>query len=232
MTAGESIPGSDDEKMTMTPRMQLHWSPRSPFVRKVMVFAHEAQLADTIEPVRSPVAMTAPNRDLMRINPIAKIPTLVTDEGTVIPDSLAIIDFLDTRHAGPRFIPTEGSARVQALRWHSIANGLIEALVLWRNERVRPAGQISAELIAAFETKLAATLAWLEHDLPALRASEHATAATRGLATIGHVTIACALGYIDYRFSDIDWRRAHPGLAEWFAPIDQRPSMLSTRPED
>jgi len=221
--------------------MQLHWSPRSPFVRKVMVFAHEAHIASTLETVRSPVAMTAPNRELMTINPLAKIPTLVTDDGEIIPDSLAIIDFLDTRHGGPRFIPATGQARVEALRWHSIANGLIEALVLWRNERVRPEAQISTELIAAFEAKLAATLDWFEHQLPALRASETAqrSEAMRAglrdpgpLATIGHVTIACALGYIDYRFSTIDWRHDHTGLADWFAPIDERPSMTLTRPAD
>jgi glutathione S-transferase len=70
--------------------MKLHWSPRSPFVRKVMVFAHEAGLAGRIETVRTMAAMTQPNRDLMRINPLGKIPTLITDDGKVLFDSTVI----------------------------------------------------------------------------------------------------------------------------------------------
>jgi len=70
--------------------MKLYWSPRSPFARKVMVFAHEAGLAGRIETVRTLVSMTSPNRELMRVNPLGKIPTLVTDDGTVLFDSLVI----------------------------------------------------------------------------------------------------------------------------------------------
>jgi glutathione S-transferase len=201
-----------------------------------MVFAHEAGIVDRLEIVRSPVAMTAPNRELIAINPLSRIPTLETDDGTVLTESHAIIDYLDAMHGGPAFIPATGRARVETLRWHAIGTGIIEILVLWRNERVRPEGQVSTDLLTAFETKLGATLDWFERDLPALRAAESAilpgAPATRGLATLGHVTLACFLGYIDYRFASIDWRASHPGLATWFEPVAQRPSMIATKPID
>ena len=84
--------------------LTLHWSPRSPFVRKVMLFAHETGLASRLTLVRSVVAMTTPNQALMRDNPLSKIPTLVLSDGSVLYDSAVICDYLDTLHAGPRRI--------------------------------------------------------------------------------------------------------------------------------
>ena len=84
--------------------LTLHWSPRSPFVRKVMLFAHETGLASRLTLVRSVVAMTTPNQALMRDNPLSKIPTLVLGDGSVLYDSAVICDYLDTLHAGPRRI--------------------------------------------------------------------------------------------------------------------------------
>src|SRR6188768_3328029 len=85
--------------------MTLHWSPRSPYVRKVMIAAHEMGLADRLQIVRTIVGGTAPHLELMRENPLGKIPTLVLDDGTVIYDSPVIIEYLDTLHAGPKLYP-------------------------------------------------------------------------------------------------------------------------------
>ena len=114
--------------------LTLHWSPRSPFVRKVMLFAHETGLASRLTLVRSVVAMTTPNQALMRDNPLSKIPTLVLGDGSVLYDSAVICDYLATLHAGPRRIPGSGAARWQALRWRSLGSGLLDAPVLWRND--------------------------------------------------------------------------------------------------
>ena len=85
--------------------MKLHWSPRSPFVRKVMVVAHDIGVADRIECVRTVAAMMKPHPDLMLDNPLSKIPTLVLDDGTIIYDSPVICEYLDQLHAGPRLVP-------------------------------------------------------------------------------------------------------------------------------
>ena len=85
--------------------MTLHWSPRSPYVRKVMITAHELGLADRLQTVRTVVGGTEPHRALMTQNPLGKIPTLVLEDGTVIFDSPVICAYLDTLHDGPKLFP-------------------------------------------------------------------------------------------------------------------------------
>ena len=115
--------------------MTLHWSPRSPFVRKVMVAAHELGLADRIATVRTVVAMANVNRALLAENPLGKIPTLVLEDGTILYDSQVIIEYLDSLVGGGRLVPASGPARWLELRRHALANGLLEQLILWRSER-------------------------------------------------------------------------------------------------
>jgi glutathione S-transferase len=86
--------------------MKLHWSPRSPYVRKVMIVAHELGLADRLETVRTVVGGTTPHLALMRENPLGKIPTLVLEDGSVLYDSPVICEFLDTLHDGPKLFPS------------------------------------------------------------------------------------------------------------------------------
>jgi glutathione S-transferase len=198
--------------------MVLHWSPRSPFVRKVMVFAHETGLADRITTVRTVVAMTNPNRDLLPENPIGKIPTLRLEDGSVLYDSGVICEYLDTLHGGPRLIPTEGPARWVELRRHALATGLLDILILWRNERDK--AQPSQVLFDAFELKTRATLAALEREIDEV---------PMGLARI---TLGILGSYLDFRFTDLDWRQGHPRLAAFHAEFEQRPSMRATQVVD
>lgn len=203
--------------------MKLHWSPRSPFVRKVMIFAHETSLAERFERVRSVVAMTAPNAALMRDNPLSKLPTLVLDDGRVLFDSFVICEYLDGLHAGAPMFPKTGPERWEVLRWHALGNGLLDMLVLWRNERDREPGRQLKELLDAFGVKTDAALTQLEKEAAALDAAPF---------RIGHVAIVCALGYLDFRFPDVDWRGVHPRLAAWFAKVSQRPSVQQTVPRN
>jgi glutathione S-transferase len=203
--------------------MKLHWSSRSPFVRKVMVFAHEVGLADRIEKVRTQVAMTNPNRELMRVNPLAKIPTLITDQGTVLFDSTVICEYLDSLHGGTRLFPQTPDPRWQALRWHALGDNLLDTLVLWRNERIRPQPQQSPETIAGFELKTRTSLDLLEKEAPSLAAAPF---------SIGHVAIGVALGYIDFRFPELAWRKGHQRIATWYESFERRPSMQKTVPAD
>ena len=137
--------------------MKLHWSPKSPYVRKVMVVAHETGIAPKLELVRSVAAMLKPNERLMRDNPLSKIPTLVLEDGSALFDSVVICEYLNDLAGGALF-PQSGEAKWQALRWHALADGLIDTLILWRNERERTEMQCSAALMDAFELKTIAAL--------------------------------------------------------------------------
>jgi glutathione S-transferase len=198
--------------------MKLHWSPKSPFVRKVMVCAHELGLASRLTLVRSVAAMTRPNPDIMCDNPLSKIPTLVLDNGAVLFDSIVICEYLNELAGGALF-PPSGDAKWEALRRHALANGLLDILILWRNERER--SDRSEVLMSAFETKTWACLDGLEHDASAL---------ARGPLTIGHLTIGCMLGYLDFRFDTFDWREKVPSLAAWASGLHARPSFRATEP--
>ena len=200
--------------------MKLHWSPKSPFVRKVMVCAHELGVTEKLTLVRSVAAMQKPNPQIMADNPLSKIPTLVLDDGRVMYDSVVICEYLDDLAGGSLF-PRVGEARWQALQWHALGNGLLDALILWRNERERDAPlQV---LLDAFALKMEAVLEVLEKDVDALRAAP---------LNIGGVTIGCALGYADYRFDALRWRDRAPRLADWFQTLGERPSFVATRVVD
>jgi glutathione S-transferase len=203
--------------------MKLHYSPRSPFVRKVMVALHETGLLARVELIRSVTSMLRPNLPLMKDNPWSKIPTLVTDDGQVLLDSDVIMEYLDSLHGGAKLHPPPGPARWQALRWRAFGNEHLHALILWRNERERQPERQLPELIAAFQLKVRTGLAMLETEVPALHAAP---------LSVGHITLACAIGYMGQRFADFEWRGAQPRLAEWFDGFRARPSMVATEPFD
>lgn len=200
--------------------MRLHWSPKSPYVRKVMVCAHELGLADRLELVRSVAAMLKPNARLMEDNPLSKIPTLVLPDGFALFDSAVICEYLNDLGGGPLF-PREGIDKWQALRWHAFGDGVLDAAILWRNERER--AQPLPALIDAFELKARASLRRLDDEALALADTPF---------SIGHVAVGCALGYLDYRFDAFGWRAIAPRLAEWEAELRQRASFAQTEPID
>src|SRR5258705_13032007 len=121
--------------------MKLHWSPRSPFVRKVMIAAHELGLAEKIECVRSVAAMGKPNAAIMLDNPLSKIPALVLGDGTVLIDSAVIVEYLDSLGGGGRLLAPAGRQRWLALSRQAPADGLLDPLVLSRNEPEKPGGR-------------------------------------------------------------------------------------------
>jgi len=200
--------------------MKLHWSPRSPFVRKVMVCAHELGLAERLEKVRSTVAMSRPNAEVMKDNPLGKLPTLLLEDGSALYDSAVICEYLDGLARGKLF--PKGAARWQALRWHALGDGMLDVLILWRNQRDQPVERQVREWLSGFALKIEKSFVTVERELPGLRKAPFG---------IGQIAIGCALGYIDFRFPDMDWRRRHPLVGAWFEEISQRPSMQATKPE-
>jgi glutathione S-transferase len=201
--------------------MKLYWSPRSPFVRKAMACAHELGLADRIETVYALVALDRPNPEMMRVNPLGRIPALITDDGDVLYDSTVICRYLDTLHEGEPIFPRETARRWDALRRHALADGTLETAVLWLAERKRPPQRQSPELLANFERKIRSALAAFEGEA---RGFESAS------VDIGHLCTGCALGYLDFRFPELDWRRDAPQLARWYERFAQRPALQYTQP--
>jgi glutathione S-transferase len=201
--------------------MKLHWSPRSPFVRKVMIVAHERGIADRLQCVRTVAEMTKPHAELMKENPLSKIPTLVLDDGTPLYDSRVICEYLDALGGDPRLFPQQGGARIVALRRQALGDGFLDLLVLTRNERLR--AQPSQAHLASAAARTAAVLDNLDREADAFATSAF---------SIGHIAIGCALSYLDFRFADENWRMDHPRLANWHASFAARPSVRATLPVD
>jgi glutathione S-transferase len=201
--------------------MKLHWSPRSPFVRKVMIVAHERGIVDRITCVRTVAATGKPHAELMKDNPLSKIPVLVLDDGTVLYDSPVICEYFDSLEGTRKLFPRSGKARLTALRRQALGDGFLDMMVLLRDERMRAAP--SERHIASTAVRKAAILASLEREAEDL---------TRSPFGIGHIAIGCALSYLDFRFGDEDWRKGHLRLANWHAGFSARPSVRATEPVD
>lgn len=204
--------------------MKLHWSPRSPFVRKVVVLLHETGQYEQVERIRSVVAMADPNAALMADNPLSQIPTLLLDDGSALYDSPVICEYLDSRHDRTPLFPPAGPARWLALRRQALADGMLAILLLWRQERMKDAARATPAWLDAFELKISTALNQLE--------GEAADLAGAGDIDIGHISLACMLSYLDYRFAGTDWRAARPQLAAWHQDFSRRPSMAASMPDD
>jgi glutathione S-transferase len=200
--------------------MKLYWSAYSPFVRKVMIAAHEMGLADRIERISTWVGFTDLNPEVMALNPLNQIPTLIADDGQVYADSRVICEYLDSLHGQDTLFPADGVARWQALRRQSTADNLMALLVFWRNEKLREGPMQSPAYISGHDRKTRATLLYLEDAAPEICAAPY---------TIAHAAIAAALGYLDLRFPEVDWRRDHPRLQPMFDALAARPSFQITR---
>ncbi|MFQ5786101.1 MAG: glutathione S-transferase family protein [Alphaproteobacteria bacterium] len=200
--------------------MKLRYSPTSPYVRKVVVSAAETGLSDRIELI--PTDTKDPKSGLARDNPLGKVPALVLDSGETLYDSPVICEYLDSLHDGARLFPPPGPARWTALRRQALADGILDAAILAMLEGRRSEAERSPAWIEKQKGKVAAAVDALE-----------AEAANLGDdATIATITVGCALGYLDFRFSDDDWRAGRPRLAAWCERFSKRPSMVASAPRE
>jgi glutathione S-transferase len=199
--------------------MKLYFNAASPFVRKVRVVARETGLDKKIDEIVTAVSPVQKNAELAKANPLAKIPTLVTDDGTALFDSPVICEYLDSLHSGRKLTPPSGAARWAALKLQAAGDGILDAGILCRYELVlRPKELQWGDWIAGQKTKWHAGLDLLERDAGALA----------GEPTIGGITVGCALGWLDFRWGDDDWRKSRPKLARWYEQFSARPSMQAT----
>lgn len=204
--------------------MKLRYSPTSPYVRKVMVVALETGVAERIERIPTMVAPTKPNEEVARENPLVKVPALTTDDGMVLYDSPVICEYLDTLHQGPKLFPASGKARWLALRQQALGDGILDAAILGRYEILRPKEYQWQDWIDAQLRKVRGALAALEIETEAGELG--------GQLGIGQITIACALGYLDFRYAAEEWRGKHRRLAAWFDDFSKRKSIELTKPKD
>jgi glutathione S-transferase len=198
--------------------MLLRSAPPSPFGRKVKIVADLLGLADEIKVIATDTVN--PEDPLRSDNPLGKIPTLVIEDGTVVHDSPVIVEYLDMRAGGGGVIPKDGVARIQALTMQSLADGLMDAALLQVYEgRWRDAAHHERKWLDHQAGKVGRALAYLEASPPDIGAGIH----------VGHVAVACALGYLDLRFAGA-WRADHPRLVAWLEAFATHvPAFEATR---
>ena len=198
----------------------LRSSPPSPFGRKVKIAAHIAGLYDQLEQVNADT--NDPDDNLRTQNTLGKIPVLVLDDGKALYDSRVIVEWLDQAAGGGTLIPA-GDDRFDALVLQALADGMMDASILIIYEgRFRPEEMRFQKWIDYQRDKVARSLSRLEADPPAFGRSPH----------IGHITLACALGYLDFRFSG-EWRSDHPRLVAWLEDFAQAvPAFAKTDPQN
>ena len=187
--------------------MRLIGAPASPFVRKVRAVLAEKKL----DYVFVPENVWAEDTQIHAANPLGKVPCLVMDGQEAVFDSRVIVEYLDTLSPVGKLIPPSGRDRVEVKTWEALADGLCDAALLARLERTWP-GRAEGERSAA----------WIERQM---RKVDQALAAmSSGLGdkpwcasgvhpTLADIAVGCALGYLDFRFPELDWRAQHPNLA-------------------
>lgn len=201
--------------------MKLHFALASPFVRKVRVVAAELGLEDKIELVSQAVTPVSPVDGLNAANPLGKIPALELGNGRVLFDSRVITEYLND--LGRNKLTPRGTDRaLDAKTREALGDGICDALVLVRYETfLRPENARWTD--------------WVRNQMnKAMRGMDHLET-TAGKWTselsIGSISAACALGYADFRYAELNWRSTRPKLASWYDSFAERPSMQSTKPE-
>jgi glutathione S-transferase len=202
--------------------MKLHFTTASPFVRKVMITAIELGVEDRIDliPAAHPTVPTEQNTEIAADNPLVKVPTLILPDGEALWDSSVICEYLNSLADNRSIIPVDGPARWRALRLAALADGILEAGIAVRYERLRPPHLQWEKWIDGQLLKIRGALDFLEKDLSLLT----------GEFEIGQIAVAAALPWLEFRGIYPGLPESHSRLFGWLAGVQCRPSMISTRP--
>ena len=202
--------------------MKLIGSPTSPYVRKVRMVMAEKKL-DFQLVVEDPWSGDA----VLKANPLGKVPCLVMEGGEAVFDSRVIVEYLDTLSPVGKLIPASGRERVEIRTWEALADGLLDAAVLARLEATWP-GRAPAQRCQA----------WIDRQMS--RVASSLKAMSQGLGetpwcagnalTLADIAVGCALGYLDFRFPQIDWRGSHPNLQKLHDKLSARQSFIDSAP--
>ncbi|MGE8588161.1 MAG: glutathione S-transferase [Alcaligenes sp.] len=208
--------------------LKLLYAPTSPYVRKVMVCAHLAGVADQIQWLDSAANPVRRDDRIAAHNPLAKVPTLILADGQALYDSRVICEYLAHMGGNADLFPAVGPRRWVALAQQALGDGLLDAALLARYERTaRPAEYQWPVWREAQLVKVSACLVEIERQIERQAATLAAQA-----PTIGEVTLGCALGYLDFRFPELDWRASHPRATQWEAAFRKLPAMQATLPHE
>lgn len=199
--------------------MKLLYQTHSPYARKVLVFAHEAGLADGLEVIHHETSPTQRNETIFGLNPLGKVPVLVLEDGLALFDSAVICDYLDGLHYNHRLIPVDGRVRLLSYRLQALAHGLCDAGIAVRHETERrPAPYRYAEMRDGQIAKLVASYDFIERE---------ELLGCRGRPCIGQIALATALSWLAFR--DLSaFKPGRPRLEAWYRTFIARPSMQAT----
>ena len=203
--------------------MKLIGSLTSPYVRKVRIVMAEKKL--DYQFVEEDV--WSADTSIMQSNPLGKVPCLVMEGGEALFDSRVIVEYLDTLSPVGKLIPPLGRERAEVKTWEALADGVLDALILAR-----------LEANWAGRKKEQRSDAWIERQLAKTQSSLKAMSQGLGekpfcagiYLSLADIAVGCALGYLDFRFPDIDWRSSYPNLAKLHEKLVQRPSFTETVP--
>jgi glutathione S-transferase len=201
--------------------MKLIGSHTSPYVRKVRVVLAEKKLDYHFELEN----VWVPETKIQQLNPLGKVPCLIMEDGYVMQDSRVIVEYLDTLTPVCKLLAPNGRERADIKCWEALADGVLDAGVLVRLERtLRPAAQQSEEWIARQMKKVELGLAEMSERLGEANwcASNH--------YSLADVAVGCCLGWLSFRFPEIDWRGNHPNLGKLFDKLSERASFKDTIP--
>jgi glutathione S-transferase len=202
--------------------MKLIGSYTSPYVRKVRVVLAEKRLdyQFALEDVWASEAILA-------ANPLGKVPCLVMEGGEAVFDSRVIVEYVDTLSPVGKLIPSSGRERVEVRTWEALSDGLLDASISARMEMIWPG-----------RTEAQRSQAWVDRQMA--RVDTALEAMSRGLGdkphccgihfTLADIAVGCALGYLDFRYPQIDWRGAHPNLHKLYDKLAARQSFVDTAP--
>lgn len=202
--------------------MKLIGTYTSPFVRKVRIVLAEKKI-DCEFLVESPWVA---GNDIGRYNPLGKIPVLVLDDETPLFDSRVIVEHLDTGTPNNKLMPASGRERILVKRWEALGDELSEASVTAYIEGKRKKGEKSESWIERQRNRIVNTLAYVNEELGE-RAWLHGNS-----LSLADIAVGTALGHLDFRHPDYDWRSQNPNLARLFEKLTQRQSFMDTVPKE
>jgi glutathione S-transferase len=203
--------------------MKLIGAITSPYVRKVRIVMAEKKL--DYQFVQEDV--WSADTTIVESNPLGKVPCLVMEGGEALFDSRVIVEYLDTLSPVGKLIPAVGRERAEVKTWEALADGVLDAAILAR-----------LEANWAPRTKAQRSQAWIDRQLGKVDASVKAM--SQGLGdkpfcagihlSLADIAVGCALGYLDFRFPEIDWRTPYPNLGKLYDKLMQRQSFQDSKP--
>ena len=202
--------------------MKLLGSATSPYVRKVRIVMAEKKLdyQFVLEDV------WAANSEIGASNPLGKVPCLVMEGGEAVFDSRVIVEYLDTLSPVGKLIPVQGRERAEVKTWEALADGVLDAAILARLEATWP-GRGEAQRSDGWIKR---QMGKIDRSLTAMDSGLGEKAYCSGVHfSLSDIAVGCALGYLDFRFPEIDWRQAHPNLVKLHEKLAQRPSFADTQ---